>query len=358
MHLVKVVERKNFKSLNTLLIFLGGFVFLGIILFLFLNSYPNQTANQMETCGDGTFFGTCSLSKPYYCDSGKLIENVSFCGCPINLEEMGGKCSSRYYTLPKERTFSYILNGKNKSFKMVLYGGMANYTDNLPKSILYKNGQLPKREDFKMMKIDNELQKVALMPLVIMIQNLAPTSKEEQAKIAIRLVQNIPYSESKFSKVLGGNYEIRIARYPYQVLYENEGSCEGKSELLTLLLKEIGYGTTLFYYQEENHEAVGIRCPLEESLNKSGYCFIEATMPSPVSYSEGRYFGLMGSNKLASAPKIILISQGLLLEKDFEEYKDAKILTKIINHIDQTGKINLLEKKNLNLLRKKYGLLY
>jgi len=333
-----------------------------IILFHFLKINLNKPSIKMEACGDGTFSGTCSLSKPYYCDGEKLVTNISFCGCPSSLKNKDNNCSSKYYINSKEKTFDYFLNGKKGKIKLILYGGIANYTNNLPKSILYSKDDVPKRRDFKFLRINNNIQKEALMPLLIKIQNLAPNSKEDQAKIAISLVQEITYSESKFTSVLGQTYRMRIARYPYQVLYGNAGSCEGKSELLSLLLKEIGYGTSLFYYQkenhEENHEAVGIKCPNKESLKGSGYCFVETTMPSPISYSEGRYLGIDGSNKLLSSPEIMIINNGIALSKNLDEYSDAKTLTKIMNKIDENGKINILEKRKLDALRKKYNLLY
>lgn len=34
--------------------------------------------------GDGTLLGQCSLTRPYYCQAGELVENCQVCGCPRN----------------------------------------------------------------------------------------------------------------------------------------------------------------------------------------------------------------------------------------------------------------------------------
>lgn len=351
-----IYEKKRFSK--TALIIIVCVIILAGLLGILFYEVLNGEIEEIKTCGDSTISGTCSLSKPYFCSGENLIDNAGVCGCPEVLDKPNGHCDSEYFNSPIDLTLKYIIGGEEKTLDFTFYKGVVDYLGDLPRSIYYAGDEIPRRDDFKLKKIDDDLQKEALMPLVVKIQNLAPNSKEEQAKIAVSLIQNIPYSEPEFESVFGGLYNIRIARYPYQVLYENNGSCEGKSELLAFLLREIGYGVSLFYYQEENHEALGIKCPLQYSFGGSGYCFIETTMPSPISYSEGRYLGPLGSNKLISSPEIVLISEGISLSKNLEEYEDSKDLTRIVNRIDTTGKINFLEKRKFDELREKYGLLY
>jgi hypothetical protein len=349
------VSKKLNLSWKFLLIYFLIFIIVlgGIVLIL-----SNKSIPLMKICGDGTFYGDCSLSKPYFCEEGVLIESVEKCLCPGNLFRENDSCNSEYFNESKEIILNYIFNGEEKFFNLTFYGGVVDYLDSLSRSINYGANELPQRRDFKLLKIENELQKHLLMPLVVAIQNSVSDSKEDQARIAVSLVQNIPYLEPENVSVFGGKYNLRVSRYPYQTIYELAGSCEGKSELLLFLLKEIGYGISLFYYPSENHEAVGIKCPIEESFENSGYCFIETTMPSLISYSEGRYLGILGSNKLFGIPEIILINDGLSLEKNLIEYRDARHLTKIVNKIDQTGRINYFEKRKFDELRERYGLLY
>lgn len=46
-----------------------------------LNDLTNPCQQQL-VCSDGTSYGTCSSNLPFYCDSGNLTENCSYCGCP------------------------------------------------------------------------------------------------------------------------------------------------------------------------------------------------------------------------------------------------------------------------------------
>lgn len=221
-------------------------------------------------CNDGTFTGGCSENQPYFCGD-YLVERADICGCPANFSVDGDKCVSEFYASPKNVELSYSVEGEEKSLDFVAYEGVVDYLNSLPDEIVYSGAEEPSRADFKLRDINNGIQREALLPLVVAIQNLEK-SKKKQAEIAVSLVQNIPYGESDVQEDFYGNV-INHSRYPYEVLYDNEGICGERSELLAFLLKELGYGVAIFYYGDENHEAVGVRCDDEES----GYCYIETT---------------------------------------------------------------------------------
>lgn len=325
-----------------------------VFLIYFSVSYEPQIE---YVCGDGTNYGSCSNNRPYFCEENVLIELSSQCGCPPELEPFENKCRSQIYSGENLSQLNYI-NGGNKNYlEFVVHEGIYEYFSKLPRYLTYEEDEEPIRADFKSMKINEENQREALLPLVVSIQNLAPWSKEEQAQIAVSLVQNIPYGEPNPVSIFMGFGESRISRYPYQTIYEYKGSCEGKSELLAFLLKELGFEVVLFYFQEENHEAVGVKCPVEYSLNGTGYCFIETTLAGPISYSEGRYLGPGGNKKLGSYSEIIKISEGFSLG-GIEDYQDAKNLKKLVDKVDEKGYVNYFEKKKLDELREKYGLIY
>jgi len=222
-------------------------VLLAILLILLFNGFVKSNGSvEMLTCGDGTFYGGCSISKPLFCSNGELIEFASFCGCSGEGIKRGDSCNLGVFQEEELRTFEYFFRGEKKELSFTLYGGVNEYVKTLPRSKFYSGDEIPNRGDFKFLKIEDETQIIALQELISQIQNLAPNNKEDQARIAISLVQNIQYGEpSEINKMAP---EIRISKFPYQVLYENEGSCEGKSELLILLLRELGYGTAFFYY--------------------------------------------------------------------------------------------------------------
>lgn len=337
-----VPEQKH----HYVLIILGIILVLATIAFIIAINF-DEDVEVLGVCGDGTFYEACSLTEPYYCDSvtGKLVEKASICGCG-DLDKLGETCFSTYEIDSKEISLKYVLNGDEKTLDFTVYGGVDSYVSDLPREIFYLGDEIPERSDFKLKSINEETQRIFLLPLVAAIQNIS-NDRDEQVRIAISLVQNIPYGFSDKKLIVSGN-EINYTRYPYEVLYDGEGICGEKSSLLVFLLKEMGYGTSLFYYSDENHESIGIKCPVEESLHGSGYCFIETTGPSIITDNSIEY---VGGVTLDSYPEISILSQGDSIGKDWSEYGDADTMGKI-----RQGKFVLFRGSKLEKLRKKYGL--
>ncbi|MBU4070367.1 MAG: hypothetical protein KJ646_05265 [Nanoarchaeota archaeon] len=324
-----------------------GFIFLVLLLF-FLNSFFFQD----KTCKDDTLANQCSVNKPYFCEKKILVERASVCGCSSGMTLKEDSCISDLQTEPEEISLKYILRGEEKYLSFITYNGLKDYFFDLPSSINYQNNKLgPSRQDFKLRNINEKEQKKLLLPLVVQIQNIAE-SKTDQVRIAVSLVQNIPFGISNKTISFGKN-EINYSRYPYEVLLEMQGVCGEKSELLAFLLKELGYEVVLFYYPVENHEVVGIKCPEKYSLDKTGYCFIETTSSSIISDSKGSYFG---NGKLSSIYEIIPISNGDSLGKNLYEYQDAQSWRKINNLLEKKGSLNWFRNLKFTNLKKKYGL--
>jgi len=332
--------------------FLFILVFLGIVLIFLSNGYFSSEKNEIIlTCGDGSYLGECSFNKPLFCTGeGELIERASICGCEKGYRKKGELCVNNYYSGEEVKAFEYFFRGELTSLNLTLYSGVNDYVKDLDRTKFYFDGEFVQRRDFKFLKIEDEIQKEALSELIYKIQNLAPNSKEDQARIAISLVQRIPYSENSEESTFNENDSIKFARFPYQVLYEGGGSCEGKSELLVLLLRELGFGTAFFYYSPENHETVGISCPVEESFLGSGYCFVETTSPSILGDHGGEY---LVTGNLFSDPDILVINEGFSLGNKLEEYKDSK---KIMSLREGKSIFTFSRSKALERLAQKYGL--
>ena len=165
------------------------------------------------------------------------------------------------------------------------------------------------------------------------------------------MVQNIVFGGSDELVTLGNN-SVNYSRYPYEVLYDQEGICSSKSELMVFLLREIGYETVFFYHELENHDSVGIKCPKRYGLLNTSYCFVETTGPSIITDYENIY---LEGVKLTSYPEIMNVSEGNSLGYMYE-YRDANRLKKIRRGIEKTGKISLLRQFKLNQIMEKYGL--
>jgi hypothetical protein len=327
-----------------LILFSGGF---GLVDFL----DKNLQQSKKNVCGDDTPYNICSSVKPYFCLNGEFVDLASACGCPKNFVKKNNLCISPYQKNPKTIHLKYTLRGEDYMLDFVVYGDFADYVSKVPRSIYYADGDISSRVDFKLKAINEEEQKKFLMPLVVKIQNIT-SDKEDQARIAISLVQNIPFGASNKTLVFGSS-KLNYSRYPYEVLYDMEGICGERTDLLAFLLREIGYGTASFYYPSYNHEVLGIKCPIKESLIRSGYCFVETTGPSIITDSEISYIGV---GRLYSSPEIYPISDGISLGENLQEYSDARKLIGIRDFIDKNGWLGPLKDRTLEKLKQKYGL--
>ena len=227
---------------------------------------------------------------------------------------------TNYETGLISKSYGYAVRGKSDSISVNLYSGVYNKISSEgtpPSCVRYNHDTSPCTSDEIQQSylkfIDDQYQKKDLDNLINSIK--AKTSiKDDQARIAISLVQNIPYDYSKLYTV------STDMRYPYEVLYDNTGICAEKSVLLAYLLRGLGYGVVLFEFKAENHMAVGIKSPSQYSYLNSGYAFIESTSPTIITDSQGNY---VGAGKLTSTPQIFQISEGNSMTSISEEYQDS-----------------------------------
>lgn len=303
-------------------------------------------SGKILACNDGTFYDSCSLIKPYYCEQGILIEKASVCGCSNLTIKSEDTCISKYQTNPKNISLNYVLRGEEREIDFTVYEGMYEYLSNVQRSIHYSNDEIPLRTDFKLKNMNEEEQRELLLPFVVKIQEITD-DKNDQLRIAISLVQNIDYGSSNKTTFFVGK-EINYSRYSYEVLYDGQGICGEKSALLAFLLREMNYNISLFYYAQENHEALGIACPVSKSFDDTGYCFIETTGPAILSDDSIEY---IEGITLDSEPQIMILSEGDSLGKNLYEYRDAKIMKQL-----RQGKFVLFRNSKLEKLQEKYGL--
>jgi hypothetical protein len=336
------------KEIKKGIIIFLSFILLSLILLIFLNfSFSKEDL----TCVDGTKNNECSDIKPYFCSEGDFIKDATLCGCSSISKIEGNDCISKYETDSKSISLNYTLRGKEGTIDMLVYKGIYDYISNLPRSI--DSSENPTILDFRLKNINEEFQKEFLFPLVIQIGKITK-NKEDQARIAISLIQNIPFGYSNRSYLFNKINQVDYQRYAYEVLYDSQGVCGEKSGLLISLLRKLGYGTTFIYYLPENHEAVGIKCPIANSVNKTGYCFIETTGPSIIGDDKVEF---ISSDELTSIPQMLIVSEGKSFGDDRYEYKDAKILMKIRKDMKKYGSINFIQSMQFRALVKKYGLI-
>ena len=288
----------------------------------------------------------------FICLSGCSSKEPNFIAkCSVPKSCCEGNCLQTCSDPNQERDFKYHIDGQSRTITLKLFPDVNEYISCVGKStprnyssrsrILgyeIRNVTLSERDTI-LMKLNNSFQERYLSELLLQIRTKA-TIPDDQVRITISLVQNIPYDYSLAAERNSGKGSND--RLPYEVLYENKGVCSEKSKLLAFLLNELGYGVALFEYERENHTAVGIKVPSSYAY-RAGYAYIETTNPFMVSY--------IPSN-ITSEPEIIKISDGRMFEDIKDDYQDARIL----KNLEIQKQFTTAQYDTLKNLKHKYGL--
>lgn len=279
------------------------------------NYRPKENSCELiPRCSDKTIYGECSDDKPFFCSNGNLIENVNKCGCSYEFIAEGNNCVSKYETGPSTVKLKYIVDGKTDYIEMTTYQGLSNYLASKSR-YYYCDPTCPSTTQIELRYLDDTYQKTYLEKLSEEIR-AAADSKDDQLRVAVSLVQNIPYDYTALSLNSVNN------RYPYEVIYDNKGVCGEKSRLLAFILRDLGFKVALLRFEAENHQALGVACPSQYDYEDTGYCFIEATRPIIITSVPTTYVGV---GELTSQPEILKISDGLSFNSVQKEYQDAQL---------------------------------
>jgi hypothetical protein len=306
----RLVNPKKKKSANTAVI--AGAVIVSLLVIVFfsgaLSYFNSQTQSPTPSLMPSSVFSPVAspVSSP----------NTPPVSSPVTQQNL--------LVNPKTMHYNYTLRGVSSELSFTVYGGMYDYLTSHEDSTVHSSfGQQPSSEEVSrivtLRYVNESIEQGELQNLVNSIKQLTP-NEDDQARIAISLVQNIPYDWNSFES---NNIQ---AKYPYEVLYSNTGVCGQKSLLLACLLRDLGYGCSIFEFP--NHAAVGITCPSQYAYN-SGYAFVESTSPTIITDSYGDY---VGAGKLPSSPSyIIAIQEGKVMVSVSEEYQDCQTYQSLIN---------------------------
>lgn len=257
----------------------------------------------------------------------QIIEDI----VPGKLIEISHGTTYNYTARPETKRFFYCLRGQKGEISLTLYGDVIEYMEDIPRSV-YSSQEEEYWDIMVDRLIENEVQEEYLTPLVKKIQSLTD-NPDDQLRITVSLVQMVPYDLSTYS------LRTTYMKSPYEVLYYDKGVCSEKSFLLAYLLKKLGYGVILLEYKEEDHMAVAVKCPPQYAnfwYGDTGYCFIETTRPTIITYIPDTY---VGGGKLKSTPHMIFVGDGREFPGVREEYGDAKEYERLVelarrnNHI-------------------------
>lgn len=245
--------------------------------------------------------------------------------------------SESFKDSPKPHNYPYYAGGR-KTLSFTTYGGLNEYFSK--ESHTYRYDYV---NEVIMELLKNSYQDEYLEPLIEQIEKTS-SSPDTQARVAISLVQHIPYSWNRYSGMDSDWY------YPYETLHNNQGVCSDKSLLLSYLLCQLGYDVVLFEFSD--HMAVGVKCNSQYDFQNSGYAFIETTRPTIITYVPEDY---LGGFRVTSDVKIIHVQGGDKSLDVSEEYQDAQELKKL----DSMGQVlDQYHYARWQALTQKYDLLY
>lgn len=257
--------------------------------------------------------------------NGKIMQGVIKDTPASLITQLPEIISPNYNQSPKTTTYPYVFNGNHKSISFTTYGGLFNHLSEKSHTYQYNPN------DVIMELLENNYQDKDLQPLVEIIKK-SSTNPDSQAKIAISLVQHIPYNWDGYYAYYSTS-PSKDWYYPYETLYNNKGVCADKSILLAYLLNELGYDTVLFEFSD--HMAVGVKSSSNYDFYDTGYVFIETTRPTIITYIPDTY---LGGFKITPNPKIIHLNGGKKSLDVITEYNDAikmKQLEKMGDVLDQ-----------------------
>ena len=186
--------------------------------------------------------------------------------------------------------------------------------------------------------LENQIQNDYMRPFIEMIRTRSITS-DEQAKIAISLVQRIPDNGNRYTRT------TTEWDHPYETLHNNMGSGADKSVLLAYILNELGFETVLFEFSD--HLAVGVKSSSRYSFSGTGYALVEAAGPTIITYEPG--------SGILQNPRIIHLIGGKKVLDVSTEYGDAMRMRQLE---EMGGTINQSYRVELSKISEKYDLDY
>jgi hypothetical protein len=232
---------------------------------------------------------------------------------------------------PQEITYEWKYSGKSYILKKTLYKSYFDFYAAQPKTYSYTEEYLTPNweENYFNMFLNRFEGDTAISELAIEIKEIGRKnnlSEDQVVELAMAFVQSLTYDEIKAQKVLLGD-NTATPDYPYEVLYKKTGICSDKSFLAYSLIKELGYGTAIFVYENENHMSIGIQCPVNYSTYNSGYCYAETT-------ALGNKIGLVPelntiNNLATSAKEFVYFNENDAAQSESKIIGEAKIINKI-----------------------------
>jgi hypothetical protein len=229
--------------------------------------------------------------------------------------------------------YPYTLNGKTGVIPLALSTSV--YHDYQKKTEPLSSGG---NGAYFISSINDPEQQPAIAALAAAIKGIS-ADPSDQARIASSLVQHIPY------------YDGQVHQYPYEVLYTGQGTSGEKSLLLASLLKELGLGSAVLSFADENHLTAGVSASSPYDYKGTGYALIETTEPTIITDDSSIFtFG-----RLHSPPEVVVIGKGKAMSTVALDYKDAVAWMNVEKNSDH---LSDMQYRQWEALDTKYDLSY
>lgn len=181
---------------------------------------------------------------------------------------------------PIQKTFNWEFKGVKYSLTETMHQSVYGFYQAQPKIFSYSGELKPNwEEEYYGMFLNRPAEDGSILKLANDLQDLGKSrklSEDQIVDLVLAFVQSITYDDAKAKNILAKDGSQTML-YPYETLFTQLGVCSDKSLLAIAILREMGYGTAIFAYNDDNHMAIGIECPQNYSTYGSGYCYAETT---------------------------------------------------------------------------------
>jgi uncharacterized protein YukE len=184
----------------------------------------------------------------------------------------------------KQQSFSWKYQGRDYRVSQTLYDSFYRFYASLPMGVPDDGrSELALREVGNAMFMTPAEGDDTIKQLAEALRKLGKEQRltdDQTAELVVSFVQALPYDQGKLDRRTSGqDSAAEKIFYPYETLFLKTGVCQDKSYLAYMLLRELGYGVSIFLFPDpsDNHMAVGIKCPTKYANYGSSYCFVETT---------------------------------------------------------------------------------
>jgi hypothetical protein len=229
------------------------------------------------------------------------------------------------------QTYQFEYNCQTVELNLPIKQELDQYFSVQDKTYYYK-GELPENwlDSYYRSFLVSSLDQEAIQFTIDQIQKeTGAKTGDELISALIRFTQHLEYDCNKYFSYAYLADDDYDTSFPYETLADQKGVCGDFSLLMVKFFKELGYGSALLLYDQVNHMAAGIQCPLETAsymIGDTGYCYIETTTPARIGHKPE----VINGTDFIEEPYIIPISNGntfslmvdlkTIMDQESEEY--------------------------------------